>query len=135
MPRGRPKGSKNKPKNVAETPIQAAPEQKRRGRPKGSKNKPKKYDGELTRSSDIESIENLQFQKGRHVISNYNPKKEGLTARMYGSLNKDQKTIIEADGEMSYKGPLKMVQPKNGKPYYELTDGRRFDVFGWPMDS
>ena len=38
-PRGRPKGSKNKPKDTPADPI---PSQKRpRGRPKGSKNKPK----------------------------------------------------------------------------------------------
>ena len=106
-----------------------------RGRPKGSKNKPKNHDGGMTRPDDIESTENLQFQKGHIVWSNYNPKKKGLTARMYGSLNKDWQKVIEADGEMSFNGVLKLTQPKNGKPYYELRDGRRFDVFGWPLDT
>ena len=54
---------------------------------------------------------------------------------MYGSLNKDWHKVIEADGEMSFNGVLKLTQPKNGKPYYELRDGRRFDVFGWPLDT
>ena len=36
--RGRPKGSKNKPKD---TPTEVPTEPKKRGRPKGSKNKPK----------------------------------------------------------------------------------------------
>jgi hypothetical protein len=106
-----------------------------RGRPKGSKNKPKKYDGELTREEDIENRENLQFEKGRVVISNFNPKKKKMTARMYGSLNQDWKKVIEADGEMSFDGVLKLTHPKRGKPYYELKDGRRFDVFGWQLDT
>ena len=41
-PRGRPKGSKNKPKETQETPTKEIIQEKRpRGRPKGSKNKPK----------------------------------------------------------------------------------------------
>ena len=106
-----------------------------RGRPKGSKNKPKKYDGGMPRANDSESPENLQFQQGHIVWANYNAKKKGLSARMYGSLNKDWKKVIEADGEMSFDGVLKLTQPKKGKPYYELRDGRRFDVFGWPLDT
>jgi hypothetical protein len=104
-----------------------------RGRPKGSKNKPKKNNGELTRGSDIENRENLQFEKGRVVISNFNPKKKKMTARLYGSLNQDFKKVVEADGEMSFEGILKLNQPKRGKPYYELKDGRRFDAMGWPI--
>jgi len=39
--RGRPAGSKNKPKNSAPKPVAEKAAPKRRGRPKGSKNKPK----------------------------------------------------------------------------------------------
>ena len=106
-----------------------------RGRPKGSKNKPKKNNGELTRPDDIDVTENLQFKKGRVVYSNWNAQKKEMTARMYGSLNQDFKKVIEADGEMSFQGTLKLTQPKRGKPYYELQDGRRFDPSGWPIDT
>lgn len=53
MPRGRPKGSKNRPKAIIQEAIKELQPPKRRGRPSGSKNKPK---GEVIQLPKAEPI-------------------------------------------------------------------------------
>ena len=103
-----------------------------RGRPKGSKNKPKN-DGDLTNLEDIEVKEEYQLVSGRPPISNWNPFEQAYTARIYGTLNHEASEIIEADGSVSYKGAIPMTKDKNGIPYRRLNDGRCFNMSGWPM--
>ena len=103
MPRGRPKGSKNKPKNVVKTPEV-------------------EVDNYFSRITEIGD---------KSIISNWNAKKGEYTSRMYGSLN-DIIRVIEPDGVISLQGN-NIIQSVDKKNVRTLTDGRRFDCAGWPV--
>jgi len=102
-----------------------------RGRPKGSKNKSENK-GDLTKPNDILETEEYQFVREYPPISNFNPFKKKFMARVYGSLNRDLFKIIDEDGELSYEGPLKTVTKYN-KMHREAPDGRKFDMAGWEI--
>jgi hypothetical protein len=77
--RGRPKGSKNKPKSIpATSPV------KRRGRPKGSKNKPK----EVTSVVSVAPVEP--------------PKKPRVSARVEKSTRQDTPKPATKQGEQAH---------------------------------
>ena len=103
MPRGRPKGSKNKPKNVVKTPEV-------------------EVDNYFSRIAEIGD---------KPIISNWNAKKGEYTSRMYGSLN-DIIRVIEPDGVISLQGN-NIIQSVDKKNVRTLTDGRKFDGMGWPV--
>jgi hypothetical protein len=50
---------------------------------------------------------------------------------MYGSLN-DILKVIEPDGAISLQGN-KIVKSTDKNNIRTLTDGRRFDMMGWPV--
>ena len=68
---------------------------------------------------------------GSFVISNWNPYKKAYMSRMYGSLN-DILKVIEPDGAISLQGN-KIVKSTDKNNIRTLTDGRRFDMMGWPV--
>lgn len=105
-----------------------------RGRPKGSKNKAKNS-GDLTNFEEIEVREDYQFVSGQPMISNINPFTKKLSARIYGSLNPNYIEVVDADGSVSYKGSIDLSYTADKKPYRRLPDGRCFDMGGWPMDD
>ena len=105
-----------------------------RGRPKGSKNKPKTSD-KFTKESDIEVSQEYQFVPGQPMISNFNPFTKSLQDRIYGSLNPDYIEVIDADGACSFKGKVALSYTGDKKPYRKLPDGRCFDMGGWPMED
>jgi len=102
----------------------------RKGRPKGSKNKPKvppipsvEVDDYFSRISEI--------GKGQNILSNWNANKGEYQSRMYGSFN-DTLRVIEPDGAISLQGP-DIIKSTDKKNIRTLTDGRRFDCAGWPV--
>ena len=105
-----------------------------RGRPKGSKNKAKNS-GNLTNLDEIEVREDYQFVSGQPMISNINPFTKKLSARIYGSLNPNYIEVVDADGSVSYKGSIDLSYTADKKPYRKLPDGRCFDMGGWPMED
>ena len=84
--RGRPKGSKNKPKDV---PTEPHTEPKKRGRPKGSKNKPKDTPTEVTTQTKNRGRPKGSKNKPNDTPTEVTtqPKKRG---RPKGSKNKTQ---------------------------------------------
>ena len=80
--RGRPKGSKNKPKD---TPTEVPNEPKKRGRPKGSKNKPKDTSTEVP--PEPKKRGRPKGSKNKPKDTSTHPKKRG---RPKGSKNKTQ---------------------------------------------
>lgn len=103
MPRGRPKGSKNKPKNVPQIPEV-------------------EVDNNFSRIAEVGD---------KPIRSNWNAKKGEYTSRMYGSFN-DILRVIEPDGVISLQGN-NIIQSVDKKNIRTLTDGRRFDCMGWPV--
>ena len=103
MPRGRPKGSKNKPKNVPQIPEV-------------------EVDNNFSRIVEVGD---------KPIRSNWNAKKGEYTSRMYGSFN-DILRVIEPDGVISLQGN-DIIQSTDKKNIRTLTDGRRFDCSGWPV--
>ena len=103
MPRGRPKGSKNKPKATPIPPVEV--------------------DDHFSRISEI--------GKGQNILSNWNANKGEYQSRMYGSFN-DILRVIEPDGTISLQGN-NIIVSTDKKNVRTLTDGRRFDCMGWPV--
>ena len=71
--------------------------------------------------------------KGTIVHSNWNPATNTYTSRMYGSYNEKIKRIVEPDGSISLEGDSIVDHIEKGTYYRVLTDGRKFDVYGWPV--
>jgi len=105
-----------------------------RGRPKGSKNKKSQSSGELTRPDDVIETEEFQFVGDSIPISNWNANRKKFMARVYGSLNPNFFKVIDYDGKMIHQGDLK-TETKYGKTYRVMPDGRKFDMSGWEIES
>jgi len=71
--------------------------------------------------------------KGTIVHSNWNEKTKSYTSRMYGSYNQNIKRVIEPDGTISLEGPDIVKKIEKDTFYRVLTDGRKFDAYGWPV--
>lgn len=71
--------------------------------------------------------------KGTIVHSNWNEKTKSYTSRMYGSYNQNVKRVIEPDGTISLEGPDIVKKIEKDTFYRVLTDGRKFDAYGWPV--
>ena len=67
------------------------------------------------------------------VHSNWNEKTKSYTSRMYGSYNQNVKRVIEPDGSISLEGPDIVKKIEKDTFYRVLTDGRKFDAYGWPV--
>ena len=71
--------------------------------------------------------------KGTIVHSNWIEKTKSYTSRMYGSYNQNIKRVIEPDGTISLEGPDIVKKIEKDTFYRVLTDGRKFDAYGWPV--
>ena len=71
--------------------------------------------------------------KGTIIHSNWNPVTKSYTSRMYGSYNEKIKRIVEPDGSISLEGDSIVDHIEKGTFYRVLTDGRKFDAYGWPV--
>lgn len=106
-----------------------------RGRPKGSKNKRKgESSSEFTKPNDVNETEEYQFVGDFVPISNWNANRKKFMARVYGSLSPNFFKVIDYDGKMIYQGDLK-TETKYGKTYRVTPDGRKFDMSGWEIES
>ena len=71
--------------------------------------------------------------KGTIIHSNWNQKTKSYTSRLYGSYNQNIKRVIEPDGSISLEGSDIVKKIEKDTFYRVLTDGRKFDAFGWPV--
>lgn len=71
---------------------------------------------------------------GKIVHSNWNNKTKTYTSRVYGTYGKNVR-IVEPDGSVSLEGTgNSIVRTIEKDTYYRvMTDGRKFDAFGWPV--
>ena len=71
--------------------------------------------------------------KGTIIHSNWNQQTKSYTSRLYGSYNQNIKRVIEPDGSISLEGSDIVKKIEKDTFYRVLTDGRKFDAFGWPV--
>ena len=71
--------------------------------------------------------------KGTIVHSNWNNNTKSYTSRLYGTYNANVVRVVEPDGTISLEGPKIVDHIEKGTFYRVLTDGRKFDAYGWPV--
>ncbi|MCC6743503.1 MAG: hypothetical protein IT175_06545 [Acidobacteria bacterium] len=97
--RGRPKGSKNKPKVAPQAP-------KRRGRPKGSKNKPK-----VSKAAPVKAAAARPVVRRRRRRTAKAPVEQTLSQRVDAMISELEKLRAEVGQLERFREVLKAINP------------------------